>query len=455
MKPYAYEERLNLTSYTERESFLLSHDAILAEANNGIDEHKIYWSISELAANLVQVGEDDAALDLVEELLHKTRANEDGILRVWSSLAEKGAKIADSKLRDAMGLSYDEHGNTLLGDAVDDINFFPLLSLYKLGDATLIPHLHRMIEDSEESNLVRSVRLAVRLYQTGDESAYQLIIDTAKKARSYAISQDAPQQEPSADDASDFKQLISGVTQALTPPRSTIGSSYVYADISLSYFARDLLVEGDVQRADEIAELLISGFDSAWINALKFKLGYDPDGHFLQAAKDYLAIQGDDAGSHALRIASELVCGGDSDAIADYEAIYDQSITEDTVDELAAVDILTALHLSGDTRAHDRLIELIQDPDDAWMLEKAFEDMGLPEEALRIAKSEFTKQPDALNGLRLLNLQYDDKAMAAVQNGIDTYDRSSIDVIYGRAKRLGRLATHIVAIEQGLEDKTS
>ena len=449
----AISERAELDYYTQRNANLLVHDEVLSETSKY--EHNkdyIYWSIGKMACNLVEVGEDEAAQHLVEELLQAVNADEDATLRTWSSVAENGSQIADTKLRQAMQLDRDNDGKTVVDgqlDIEDGRTFRRLFSLYKFGDNSLLPYLHQYVETIDDEATKHGVHSAVELYEAGDESAYDLIKTTAKKALTYAISQKTDDKELSADDASDFTQLINSISSALLPSRSDMERLYSQADIALKYFAQSLLKKGDIRRADEIQSLLLSGFDNAWLSAQRFEMGHDADGQQLRAAKDYLAVYGDDSGSHILEITNALVRGGDPEAIAEYEAVYDQSIDPKQVDYSTAADMLVALHLSGDGRAHDRLIELLIDPEDIWQLIYSLESMGLKDEAIDIAQTEFAKQPDYNTGLTLLNLRYDPDAMRAVQTGASEHTGVLIEVVNSRARHLGKLAAHINELEHG------
>jgi len=78
----AISERAELDYYTQRNANLLVHDEVLSETSKY--EHNkdyIYWSIGKMACNLVEVGEDEAAQHLVEELLQAVNADEDATLR--------------------------------------------------------------------------------------------------------------------------------------------------------------------------------------------------------------------------------------------------------------------------------------------------------------------------------------------------------------------------------------
>lgn len=74
---------------------------------------------------------------------------------------------------------------------------------------------------------------------------------------------------------------------------------------------------------------MLSKYDTAWLSAQRFALGYDPDGTHLRSAKEYLAVYGDDGGSHSVEIADALVCGGDEAMKAEYEVIYDASLNSE------------------------------------------------------------------------------------------------------------------------------
>ena len=447
-------ERDELDYYTQRVAILLVQDEVLSEANRyGYTQDYIYKTIGRLGCNLAQAGEEDAALHLVGKLMKDVKADEGAVLETWSSLAENGAKIADTKLRQAMGLKRDNDGNTVIDGQIDvkDVRtYFRLLSLYKLGDTSLGPYLHQHIENIEgEDAAQHGVRLAVKLYEAGDESAYNLIKTTAKRAQAHVFNQRMGEKELTADDASDFAQIMKGISGALTPSRSDTERLYAQADISLKYFAQTLLKKGDFRRADEMQSLMLSSFDNAWVNAQRFEMGHDVDGQRLRAVKEYLEVYGEDSGSHILEITNALVRGGDPDAIAEYEEVYDQSIEPEEVDLSIIADMLVALHLSGDASAHNRLIELLKGSDQSWKLIYGLESMGFKNEAIDIAQKEFAKKPNYQTGLTLLNLRYDSDAMKAVQSGAGVYDHELIQIVYSRARHLGKLATHINELEHG------
>jgi len=146
-----------------------------------------------------------------------------------------------------MQLDRDNDGKTVVDgqlDIEDGRTFRRLFSLYKFGDNSLLPYLHQYVETIDDEATKHGVHSAVELYEAGDESAYDLIKTTAKKALTYAISQKTDDKELSADDASDFTQLINSISSALLPSRSDMERLYSQADIALKYFAQSLLKKG-------------------------------------------------------------------------------------------------------------------------------------------------------------------------------------------------------------------
>jgi len=444
----ASRERADLATYIKRNTFLLTQPEILDEAKEYYRQDTICYSIGELAHHLTQVGEDEAALRLVDRLLDAIDDYEDAPLQTWAGLAERGAKIADGKLRASMGLTYDEEGNTVMPPDVDiraSGLFTKLLALYQLGDKSLIPYLHQNIEGVDDAEAQYAVASAVKLYEAGDESAYELVKTTAERARQYVFAQQLDE-EQGADASSEAESSTKeGMIEALSRPGSKTERAYSYVDGALKTFAKSLIEKGDIRRADEIQALMLSRFDNAWLNAQRVALGHDHDGKYAQAAKDYLAVYVEDSGRSALEITNALVRGGDAEVVADYETIYDPSLNLGNT--YIAADMLVALHHSGDQRAHGRLIELVNDPKDAWRLIMKLQDMGLEDEAAAIAKKAFDSQPSYDTGLNLLNIQYDRRAMEAVQDGASQLDRSLVDIVASRSRHLGKLAAHILEIE--------
>jgi hypothetical protein len=448
----AYRERDDLNYYTQVDALLLTNDKVLSEARErDYKRAYIYQTIGCLAANFALIGEDRSAINLAERLLDEVGADENGILETWSTVADNGAKIADNRLREAMGLTLDEHGNTLLSKEVnmkDSKTFYRLLSLYKFGDKSIAPYLHQFIEGLGDVSTPSGVRLAVRVYEAGDESAYDLIKNTAERARTYAFSQPVEEKEITADDASDLAQAIQGISRALSPSRSETERHYGQADSALKFFARDLIKRDELKRASEIQSLMLSRFDNACVNAYWFENGHDTNGRYRQAAKDYLAVYGEDSDHHCLEIVNSLVRGGDPEAVEEYQTIYDPKMKAEDIDTHAVADSLVALHKSGDTKAHDRLVEFLQDPEDSWKLIRSLAEMGFDDEAAAIALKEFKRRPTYETALTLLTMQYDYDAMEIVQDGVGKYDRELIDVVYSRARILGKLATHINTLER-------
>ena len=443
-----YVDREHLRDYTIEDAAMLTHPDVLAAANK-YDHRKdyVYWTISHLACNLAQIGEESMASRLTDMLLERVDAGDDGELRTWTSLVEKKVAFAVPRLRDAMGLSVGEDGSTVLGDEVDihdPRTAQRLMALYVMGDRSLLPLLHQYVEDTPDSDVQHCVRVAIKLFEEGDESAYELLMATAQRARAYAL-ENGVEKELDPDDASDFSQLLKGITGALAPDKSAVEKLYSTADIHLKYFVKSLLEKGDIERADEIQALVLSKLDCAWLDAQRFALGRDPDRKFCQAAKDFLSVYAEDYGSHALDITNALVVGGDKDAIADYEIIYNPELTPDSIDPMIAADMLVALHKSGDARAYERMFELLHE--ESWLLIKSLEEIGLTNEAASIARRDYTNDPTYMTGLGLLNLEFDRNAMRTVQTEVSEYDHDLLDVIHSRARHLGRLASHIVEVE--------
>ena len=444
-------ERERLGTYTEDLARLLTRADTLQDSKEELfKQDYVYWSIGKLASNLAVVGADAAAIRLTQRLLDETGSDEDGRLSAWSSLAENGVKAADQHLRDAMGLTRDQNGDTVLGEHIDmqdGRTFYRLLALYEFGDPSVLSYLHEFIESRDETSMQHAARLAVKLYDAGDASAYELMLRSAGRSRDHILAT-FTEPEIEASDASDFRHIMQAVAGALVPKQSEMEREYAQTDIALQYFAQRMLQEGDIARADEVQSLMLSKFANAWVNAQRFETGNDPDGTYLAAVSDYLEIYSEEAGGHVTELTHALVRGGQEDVIKLYkDALYDPAVDPNEVSALDVAEMLVALHHAGDTDAAHRLVELVKDPDDTWIVISSLEEMGHTYAATDLARRDFARRRDYESGLRLLHLEYDEDAMHAVQNGSNVYDTETVRIVNSRARHLGLLAARIVEIE--------
>ncbi|MEO7904733.1 MAG: hypothetical protein ABIR91_03000 [Candidatus Saccharimonadales bacterium] len=450
------QARGDLYRYTNRTIALLRSPEAQSDLRNcDYLKRSAYSALGRLANNLATVGDEACATTLTEMPIAGVDTDKESTLQIWSTMAEEGAQIADNRLRQLLGLQRDENGNTIKTadfDPGDTGRFYQLLALLKRGDHTIAPLIHECIIGMDGKYAQHGVRLAIKAYEAGDESAFEFMKRMAAKAQEYAFRQPIAEEEPVASDADDFTYLVTSTLESLTPPHSQLEKAYVYADISLQYFAQSFLKAGDLVRATEVQALMLSKYNIAWLNAQKHELTCDPDCHSLQATADYIAVYGDDLGGHASEITDALVAGGEPHLTARYQEVYDPSVTFETIgDSYAVRGVLVALHKGGDTRAQDRLLELFEGTEDAWMAIDGLQSMGLKNKALALAKKEFAKQPNYSTSLWILHLEYDAAAMEVLQNSVSEHDRNSITVAGSRAKHLGKLAAHIVELEKTLD----
>ena len=182
----AHQERADLLHYTASIVSLLTEERVLSEADQyGYKKDYVYRSIGQLAHHLACVGEEDKSHQLADTLLVAVDADQEGTLLTWSTMAENGVKVAEHRIRNSMGLIYGEDGSTVIPEGIDihdGWTFMNLLSLYRFGDKSVAPYLWRCVEELDEQHLSIGAHFAVRIYDAGDESAYNLIKSAAERA---------------------------------------------------------------------------------------------------------------------------------------------------------------------------------------------------------------------------------------------------------------------------------
>lgn len=439
-------ERAALMAYNENNALMLAHpDYYQPDASKPMSD--LYYGIAQSANNLITIHEEDAGIRLAERLLDQVSASEDARSIVWGILADRGSLPAGEKLRTIMGIRSDEAGNTIPGDETDVYSpkaFWQVLSLYKLGDASLLPFLHQYVEDVALQNS-RSVLFATKMYEAGDDTAYDLVVATAKRQLAVMLSGNQGDVESKTDVSFDSRTTLEDMLLAVGAPRSEVEMQYAQSDLALVQLARDLLKAGDPQRANEIQSLVLSRYDNAELNAWWFENGYDTEGVRCEATMDYLMVYSKDIGNRSFEITNALVRGGDTELVAQYQSlVYDPEVLDKDFDLPTVIDMLSALHKSGDRRAHDRLVELFDGDEDNYSeLMDALDNMGFKDEAMAMARQAFVHEPSYDSASDLLTYEYNADALDVVQSGMPMAEGRVTAVINSRARQLGKLAVRI------------
>ncbi len=432
-----------LTGEVSAYADLLTSEAMLKYINeHGHRASDVARYIGKVAGALATVGDTQEGISLADNLLEKTRVGARDTFSTWYCMGNADIPQVRERLYGSIGLPTDE---TLDGEKVDWENA-PVIDFVRMGDARAIKKLRERINNTsnDADSITFKTHWAVEVYKADPTAQFSEVTRTARRARDYVLSNAPAEEEPATDEADDISNIISVFSRILTPHGSAVERAFAQTDIALRYFAEDMLRAGKIEEAEELQQLMLSSFYVAELNSVRVMLNLDPEGTYATSVVEYLAVFGDDQGSHAREMSNNLVIGGYEPFVEQYRTIlYDPralSAAEDIDPSL-----LVALHKSGDFRAHAKLLELYPHAGESqWQYIHALREMGKDTEATQLAYDRFRKEPTFSNGLEILHYQFDINVYLSMRPDTQrSFYQDPFDAIRRKVTAMGYLAAYV------------